>query len=243
MYYHRTSGTVGAPKNIPVTASGLAQMKRDQRLSAYVWARHSGVLERKVLGIGGAAVEGRMAGGTPFGSASGVLYRSQSRFVRSRYVLPPEVSEIEDYGAALPHDGNLWPFRGRRDGHRYGEPVDVPAAAGRWCTTTPTPCSTLYRDGAAAGAGRGARAGGEARAGAGAVAASGVDGAAHVRGHLARPAGHRNVDGRELRHRAGQPGAAAAGGRAHHRVGVLVERVSWDAQCGHSPEPRAFRRF
>ena len=99
VYYHRTSGTVGEPKNIPVTASGLAQMKRDQRLSAYVWARHSGVLERKVLGIGGAAVEGRMAGGTPFGSASGVLYRSQSRFVRSRYVLPPEVSEIEDYGA------------------------------------------------------------------------------------------------------------------------------------------------
>ena len=99
VYYHRTSGTVGAPKNIPVTASGLAQMKRDQRLSAYVWARHSGVMESKVFGIGGAAVEGWMPGGTPYGSASGVLYRSQSRFVRSRYVLPPEVSEIEDYGA------------------------------------------------------------------------------------------------------------------------------------------------
>ena len=99
VYYHRTSGTVGEPKNIPVTASGLAQMKRDQRLSAYVWARHSGVMERKVVGIGGAAVEGWMPGGTPYGSASGVLYRSQSRFVRSRYVLPPEVSEIEDYDA------------------------------------------------------------------------------------------------------------------------------------------------
>lgn len=97
VYYHRTSGTVGAPKNIPVTASGLAQMKLDQRLSAYVWARHSGVLERKALGVGGAAVEGRMPGGTAFGSASGLLYRSQSRFVRSRYVLPAEVSEIEDY--------------------------------------------------------------------------------------------------------------------------------------------------
>ncbi|MDE2802665.1 MAG: GH3 auxin-responsive promoter family protein, partial [Chloroflexota bacterium] len=97
VYYHRTSGTVGAPKDIPVTPSGLAQMKRDQRLSAYVWARHTGVLESKVLGIGGAAVEGRMAGGTPFGSASGLLYRSQSRLVRSRYVLPAEVSEIEDY--------------------------------------------------------------------------------------------------------------------------------------------------
>ncbi|MCY4447639.1 MAG: GH3 auxin-responsive promoter family protein [Chloroflexi bacterium] len=99
VYYHRTSGTVGAPKNIPVTASGLAQMKRDQRLSAYVWARDSGVLEGKVFAISGAAVEGHMDGGTPFGSASGLLYRHQSRFVQSRYVLPAEVSDIEDYDA------------------------------------------------------------------------------------------------------------------------------------------------
>ncbi|MCY4581416.1 MAG: GH3 auxin-responsive promoter family protein, partial [Chloroflexi bacterium] len=97
VYYHRTSGTVGAPKNIPVTASGLAQMKRDQRLSAYVWARDSAVLEGKVFAVSGAAVEGHMDGGTPFGSASGLLYRNQSRFVQSRYVLPAEVSDIEDY--------------------------------------------------------------------------------------------------------------------------------------------------
>ena len=96
-YYHRTSGTVGTPKNIPVTASGLAQMKRDQRLSAYVWARDAGVLEGKVFAISGAAVEGHMAGGTSFGSASGLLYRNQSRFVQSRYVLPAAVSDIEDY--------------------------------------------------------------------------------------------------------------------------------------------------
>ena len=35
--------------------------------------------------------------GTPFGSASGLLYRNQSRFVQSRYVLPAAVSDIEDY--------------------------------------------------------------------------------------------------------------------------------------------------
>ena len=99
VYYHRTSGTVGEPKNIPVTASGLAQMKRDQRLSAYVWARDSGVLEGKVFAVSGAAVEGHMAGGTPFGSASGLLYRNQSRFVQSRYVLPAAVSDMEDYDA------------------------------------------------------------------------------------------------------------------------------------------------
>ena len=97
VYYHRTSGTVGAAKNIPVTASGLRRMKGDQKLSAYVWSRDSAVLRGKGFAISGQAVEGRMEGGTPFGSASGLLYLGQSRFVRSRYVLSPQVADIEDY--------------------------------------------------------------------------------------------------------------------------------------------------
>ena len=97
VYYHRTSGTVGSPKNIPVTASGLKQMKRDQRMGAYVWSRDSAVLQGKGFAISGQAVEGRMEGGTPFGSASGLLYQSQSRLVRSRYVLSPEIADIEGY--------------------------------------------------------------------------------------------------------------------------------------------------
>ena len=99
VYYHRTSGTVGAPKNIPVTASGLERMKRDQKLGAYVWSRDSAILQGKGFAISGQAVEGRMEGGTPFGSASGLLYQSQSRLVRSRYVLSPEIADIEDYEA------------------------------------------------------------------------------------------------------------------------------------------------
>ena len=99
IYYHRTSGTVGAPKNIPVTAPGLNQMKRDQKLGAYVWSRDSEVLRGKGFAVCGQAIEGRMEGGTPFGSASGLLYQSQSRLVRSRYVLPPEIADIEDYEA------------------------------------------------------------------------------------------------------------------------------------------------
>ena len=97
VYYHRTSGTVGAAKNIPVTASGLERMKRDQKLAAYVWLRDSTILRGKGYAITGQAVEGYMEGGTPFGSASGLLYLGQSRFVRARYVLPPEVADIEDY--------------------------------------------------------------------------------------------------------------------------------------------------
>jgi hypothetical protein len=99
VYYHRTSGTVGTPKNIPVTETGLRRIKHHQQLSAYSQSKGSAVFEGKVFGITGQAIEGKMAGGTPFGSASGRLYQSQSKFVRSRYVLPPELSGIEDYEA------------------------------------------------------------------------------------------------------------------------------------------------
>ena len=97
VYYHRTSGTVGAAKNIPVTESGLKRMKHDQQIAAYVWSKDSGILQGKGFAISGQAVEGRMEGGTPFGSASGLLYQGQSRLVRSRYVLSQEIAEIENY--------------------------------------------------------------------------------------------------------------------------------------------------
>ena len=99
VYYNRTSGTVGAPKNIPVTTAGLRQMKAEQRLAAYVWARDSRFLAGKVFAVTGPAVEGRMEGGTEFGSVSGLIYRNQSGLVRSRQALPPALSDIEDYEA------------------------------------------------------------------------------------------------------------------------------------------------
>lgn len=99
VYYNRTSGTVGAPKNIPVTTAGLRQMKAEQRLAAYVWARDSRFLSGKVFAVTGPAVEGRMEGGTEFGSVSGLIYRNQSGLVRSRQALPPALSNIEDYDA------------------------------------------------------------------------------------------------------------------------------------------------
>lgn len=99
VYYNRTSGTVGAPKNIPVTAAGLRQMKAEQRLAAYVWARDTRFLAGKVFAVTGPAVEGRMEGGTEFGSVSGLIYRNQSGMVRSRQALPAALSDIEDYEA------------------------------------------------------------------------------------------------------------------------------------------------
>ncbi len=97
VYYQRTSGTSDKPKNIPLTASGLHRIRKFQMLSAYAQYKGSAVFRGKVFGITGAAVEGKMPGGTPYGSASGLIYEKQSRFVRSKYVLPAQISAIDDY--------------------------------------------------------------------------------------------------------------------------------------------------
>jgi len=97
VYYHRTSGTLGKPKDIPVTAAGLRRIKDNQRLLTHTLALGTRAFEGKVFGITGQAVEGRMAGGTAYGSASGLLYKEHSRLVRRRYVLPAETADIDDY--------------------------------------------------------------------------------------------------------------------------------------------------
>ena len=97
VYYHRTSGTVGAAKDIPVTQGGLERVKRNQQLFAYSVARGTRAFEGQVLGITGQAVEGLMPSGVPYGSASGLLYKRMSKRVRKKYVLPPEVADIPDY--------------------------------------------------------------------------------------------------------------------------------------------------
>jgi hypothetical protein len=99
VYYHRTSGTVGTPKDIPVTEAGLRRTRQHQKIFAHAVAKGTKALGGKVFGITGQAVEGKMPGGTPFGSASGLLYQSHSKLVRSRYVLPAELSDIEAYQA------------------------------------------------------------------------------------------------------------------------------------------------
>lgn len=96
IYYNRTSGTVGTPKDVPVTQQNVDEIRLGSQLSAYVLSQQSDILKGKVFAIGGSAVEARTQDNVPIGSASGMLYRQQSRFVRSRYVIPPEVFDIED---------------------------------------------------------------------------------------------------------------------------------------------------
>ncbi len=97
IYYQRTSGTTNEPKYIPMTFEGMKRIKGYQSLAAYVQSKTAKVFSGKIFGVTGQAVEGKMLGGTPFGAASGLIYRQQSRFIRSRYVLPPSISTIEDY--------------------------------------------------------------------------------------------------------------------------------------------------
>lgn len=97
IYYQRSSGTTGKPKHIPVTSTGLSRIKDYQRLAAYRQSKYADVFLGKIFGVTGKAEEGRMLGNTPLGAASGMIYQQQSRLVKSKYVLPACVSEIEDY--------------------------------------------------------------------------------------------------------------------------------------------------
>lgn len=97
VFFNRTSGTVTAAKNIPVTESGLKRLRDRQRLGTYVWSVGAPILSGKVFAVGGSAVEGHMQGGTPYGSASGKLHKNQPRLLRGRYVLPHEMTSLADY--------------------------------------------------------------------------------------------------------------------------------------------------
>ena len=96
VHYNRTSGTTGTPKDVPMTQTGVTETRQLSQLGAYALIQQTSIFTGKVFAIGGAAVEGHTSSGIPIGSASGLIYRQQSRFVRSRYVIPPEAFDIED---------------------------------------------------------------------------------------------------------------------------------------------------
>lgn len=98
LFYAQTSGTTGKPKFIPITSSMLAINRDEQALFSYLQYRASpAAFNGKALGIMGAAVEGHLDSGHAVGSVSGHLYRSLPAAVKSRFVVPPEVSDISDY--------------------------------------------------------------------------------------------------------------------------------------------------
>ena len=96
--YAQTSGTTDTPKYVPILEDTISDYKRSQKIFSY--ALHTsipGVYDGKIMGIVSPAVEGNLETGTPFGSMSGLIYKSMPSIVRSKYVVPAEVFEIEDY--------------------------------------------------------------------------------------------------------------------------------------------------
>src|SRR5438093_5598006 len=98
VFYAQTSGSTGKPKYIPITATSLRMHRSEQALFTYLQYRSCpDAFDGKALGIMGAAVEARLDSGHDVGSVSGYLYESLPASVRSRFVLPPEISRISDY--------------------------------------------------------------------------------------------------------------------------------------------------
>jgi len=96
--FAQTSGTTGKPKLIPLLAETLEAHKRTQSTQACaLFAVEPDIFYGRILGIVSPAVEGHLANGIPFGSASGHVSRTMPRRARKRYVLPEEALEISDY--------------------------------------------------------------------------------------------------------------------------------------------------
>ena len=98
VFYAQTSGTTGAPKYVPITPAVLAVTRTEQKIFSYLQYRACpAAFAGRTLGIMGAAVEGQLDSGHAVGSVSGHLYRSMPRFVKARFVVPPDVSAVSDY--------------------------------------------------------------------------------------------------------------------------------------------------
>lgn len=90
-----TSGTTGKAKLIPVTPSGMAEY--NHALQTQTWSvleDHPEAGSGLFLVTSSRDVEGRTAAGIPYGAMSGLMVRRQPALVRSRFVLPYEVSLI-----------------------------------------------------------------------------------------------------------------------------------------------------
>lgn len=96
--YNTTSGTTGQPKFIPVVRQEIQAQRKHGLLMTYCqYAFDSRAFEGRIWAIASPAIEGRFDNGTPWGSASGLLYANMSWRVANKYAMPPEVFEIEDH--------------------------------------------------------------------------------------------------------------------------------------------------
>lgn len=98
LFFNKTSGTTSEPKLIPVTKESLKGLKLSQQIMIYHQYKNSkNAFKGSVVGVASPAIEEKNEDGVPIGAASGHFYKSVSRLVQNKYVIPYYVFEIEDY--------------------------------------------------------------------------------------------------------------------------------------------------
>ena len=97
-YYAVTSGTTGEPKYIPVLDATINQHQRALAIFACVQNKANlHVFDGKLMVIPGAYDEGKLDGGSVFGSISGLLYHLMPNYLKNKYVVPDEVFGLHDH--------------------------------------------------------------------------------------------------------------------------------------------------
>ncbi|MBX3308000.1 MAG: GH3 auxin-responsive promoter family protein [Nitrospira sp.] len=98
VHYVQTSGTTGKPKYVPLTQSAIDWIGQYQRLFSYAqWVGVPGIYDGQVLVISGQPVEGRLSGGAPYGSMSGLMNVGLPQAIRGKSVLPDGILRVADY--------------------------------------------------------------------------------------------------------------------------------------------------
>lgn len=96
--YTLTSGTTGKPKYIPLHSNTIKQFKKNHKIFSYAqYSSMPDIYSGSILAIASPAVEGYLETGTPYGSMSGLVYSDIPRIIKHKYVIPPEVFDIENY--------------------------------------------------------------------------------------------------------------------------------------------------
>ena len=99
VFYTRTSGTTGRHKYIPLTRSGVNQIKHFQKQLAYSLWRKTDFFKGTVLGFFSPGIEGRLANGIPFGSTSGATYESLFSIFEKKFEIPKEAFNLDNVEA------------------------------------------------------------------------------------------------------------------------------------------------
>jgi len=97
VFYQRTSGTTGKPKDIPLTQSAIARLAGYQQIAATAQAAAAPLFDGKILAIGGPTLEGKRPDGLPYGSASGLVAQQQPWFARRKYLLPEGLCSLRNH--------------------------------------------------------------------------------------------------------------------------------------------------